>query len=80
MHENCVAATVRDLARNVIVEGALDSPLEHQNRNWILTDFLAGALRGGVRQPLRRAPQLVIAASKQHQLRLLGQHHLQFLG
>ena len=26
MHENCVAATVRDLARNVIVEGVLEAP------------------------------------------------------
>jgi hypothetical protein len=62
MYESCIAATARVLARNVIVEGALDSPLEHLNRNWILTDFLAGALRGGVQQPLRLAPQLVLAA------------------
>ena len=60
-----MALYARVLARNVIVEGAvrasaLDSPLEHLNRNWILTGFLGGRWRGGVRrgvwQPLRRAP------------------------
>ena len=54
--------------------------LRERLSNWILMGFCAGQLRGGVqrgvRQPLRQAPQLVLAASKQHQLRLLLQQHL----